>query len=504
MRMQKWKLPFIFFPSLFISSCIMVGPNFHSPKPPPTQKYTSTPLPTKTAHTSGLGSAGQSQAFIPGGCLPEQWWHLFHSKQLNTFILQGIANSPNLAAAEATLRQAQELLQAEYGLLLLPSINGSFTGQRQKFSSTSLGTDSTSIFNLYNASVNVAYTFDIWGGARRQIEYYYANVDYERYQLIAAYLSLTSNIVTTVINIAYLEKAIDATQMLLAEETKSLVLLKKQFKLGGISLQNVLTQQTQVQQTAALLPPLHRKLYEANHALAVLIGIPPSDLPPVQMDLDKLYLPKNLPISLPSCLIRQRPDVLASEALLHEASAQIGVATANLLPQFSITGNDGWQSGAPGGLFHAKNNIWSYGGQLLQPLFRGGALMAQRREAIEAYNAALEQYRQTVLQALQNTADSLRAIQTDAKELATQRNAETAAKHDLELVTQQFYLGAVNYLALLIAEQQYQQTLINRIQAEAARFSDTAALFAALGGGWWVVSTYPLSIKAKLDPMVSL
>lgn len=481
----------------------MVGPNFHCSKPPPTQKYTSTPLPAKTTHTPDLGSAGQSQYFIHGGALPQEWWHLFHSKQLNTLILQGIANSPTLEAAEATLRQAQELLQAEFGLLLLPSANATYTGQRQRFSSSSFGSNTTSIFNLYNASVNIAYTFDIWGGARRQIEYYRANVDYERYQLIAAYLTLTSNIVTTAINIAYLEEEINATQLLFNEESKQLTLLKKQFKLGGISLQNVLTQQTQVEQTGALLPPLQKDLYQANHALAVLIGVPPSLLPPVHIDLEHLYLPKNLPVSLPSNLIRQRPDVLASEALLHEASAQIGVATANLLPQFSITGNYGWQSDHSRHLFEPANNVWTYGGQLLQPLFQGGALMAERREAIDAYNAALQQYRQTVLQALQNTADSLRAIQMDARELKDQRSAEVAAKRNFKLTSQQFYLGAVNYLSLLTAEQQYQQTLINRIQAQAARFSDTAALFEALGGGWWVVSTYPLPIKAKLDPMVS-
>lgn len=463
----------------------MLGPNFHPPAPPPVTAYTETPLPRKTVHTPSAGKAGKSQVFAIGEDIPSDWWYLFHSPVLNQLIITGIANNPNLKATYASLCIAQETLNAQIGNSLFPAFNAALTGQRQRFSSASIGSTSAStVFNLFNASVNVSYTLDLFGAARREIESLRAQVDYQQFQVIAAYLTLTSNIVTTAVTMASLDAQIQATHELLNAQEDQLSILQKQLELGGVSRETVLTQQTLVDQTRASLPPLEKSLSQSRHALAVLVGtFPNAQLPAIK--LNDLNLPARLPVSLPSNLVRARPDVRASEALLHAALAQIGVATANLFPQFSITGNYGWEATVPSQLFTPPSNVWSMAGQLVQPIFHGGALLAQRRQAIAAYDQACAQYRQVVLQAFQNVADTLRALEADARTLRAQKRAEDSARGNLVLTQQQYRLGGASYLALLNAQQQYQSTRISRIQAQAARYTDTAALFLALGGGWW-------------------
>ncbi|EKD74314.1 MAG: hypothetical protein ACD_45C00004G0004 [uncultured bacterium] len=476
--------------STILTGC-MVGPNFHSPKPPNVRTYTASPLPKKTLSTPAAGMSGRAQRFVQGKDVPAEWWFLFHSPVINDLIQVGLANSPNLAAAKATLRQAQETLNAEIGGSLLPAVSTELTGQRQRASSASSGIGGvTSLFNLYNASVDVSYTFDMFGGARRQIEALGAQVDFERFELEAANLTLTSNIVTTSITVASLEAQIQATQELIQLQTDLLVIVKQQYHAGGVSRANVLSQESQLAQTKASLPPLKQSLAQANHALAVLVGDFPSEMQLPTLKLATLTLPDRLPVSLPSTLVRQRPDVRAAEATLATASAQIGVATANLLPQITLNGSYGWSNTGLRNLINPSNNVWNAGGSLLQPLFNGGALLAKRRAAIAGYEEAQAQYRQTVLQAFQNVADTLRALQHDAETLRAQEEAEMAAERSLILTKDQFRAGGVNYLNLLNAELQYQQAKINRIQAQAARYSDTAALFQALGGGWWNRSEY--------------
>jgi NodT family efflux transporter outer membrane factor (OMF) lipoprotein len=443
-------------------------------------------LPTDTISTQNAGRAGNAQHFAIDKDIPAQWWTLFHSKEINRLVEQGLANSPTLASAKATLTEAQETLNAQMGSLLLPAVDLGLGASRDRSSGLSFdSTNPSSIFNLYNTTAKVSYPLDVFGGARRQVEAYRAQVDYERFQLMAAYLTLTSNIVTTAITIASLEAQISATKQLIAEETETLYVIKKQFAVGAVSNANVLSQQTQLASTQALLPPLQKSLAQSRHALAVLIGDLPSESATPILNLNQLTLPAQLPISLPSHLICQRPDIQAADATLHAASAQIGVATANLLPQINLTANYGWLAQSPSTLFLPTNKTWLYGGDLTQPLFHGGSLRAQRRAAIAAYEASYEQYKQTVLQAFQNVADVLRAIEYDARELKAQTNARSAAHATLILTRDQYKLGATNYLALLTAEQQYQTAVINQIQAAAARYSDTAALFQALGGGWW-------------------
>lgn len=461
----------------------MVGPNFHSPNPPKVKKYTEKPLPTKTVSTPGAG--GQAQTFITNKDIPLLWWELYHSPELNQLIRMGLTNSPNLAAASAALREAQENLKVQIGNSMWPSIDASQMVQRQRYSGLQIGLPSDSVtFNLVYTSFNLSYTLDVFGGARRQIEALKAQVDYQQFQVIAAYLTLTSNIVTTSVAIASYQAQIDATVDLIKAEQGLLNILNKQYRLGGVSQEEVLTQQTLLEQTKATLPPLQKSLSQAKHALSTLVGVfPEAPLPIIK--LDRLKLPRELPVSLPSNLVRQRPDVRASEALLHQACAQIGVATANLFPQFTITANEGWLNTSFANLFTKKHEVWSLTGQVIQPLFHGGALMAQRRAAIAAYQQTAAQYRQTVLQAFQSVADVLRGLEVDARTLQAQIKAENAARDALNLTLKQYRLGGVSYINLLNAQQQYQQTRISRIQAQAVRYSDTAALFQALGGGWW-------------------
>jgi NodT family efflux transporter outer membrane factor (OMF) lipoprotein len=470
--------------SVCLTGC-MVGPDFKSPTPPKTKTYTEFPSPKKTVGISGAGSGGKSQQFVSGKDIPAKWWSLFHSPALDQLIRVGLVNSPTLAAAEANLRQAQELLNAQIGSTLYPSVNAQIPIKRQRLSSASFGSNAApKTFTLYGASVNIAYTFDLFGGARRGIEAQQAQVHYAAYILEAAHLTLTSNIVITAIRLASLRDQIQATHQLIRSQEEQLKIVNKQFKLGGVSGADVFSQEGQLAQTRATLPPLEKQWAQSRHALSVLIGAFPSESNLPEFELDKLHLPRYLPVSLPSSLVRQRPDIRAQEALLHAASAQIGVATANLYPQITLSGSYGQLSTSTSNLFSGPANVWSFGGQLLQPIFSGGALQAQRRAAIAAYEQAAAQYRQTVLQAFQNVADTLRALETDARALQAQTQAEVAARNALSLTQKQFKLGGVSYLLLLNAQRQYQQAKINRIQAQAARFTDTAALFQALGGSW--------------------
>ncbi|HEX4044895.1 MAG TPA: efflux transporter outer membrane subunit [Gammaproteobacteria bacterium] len=500
----------------------MVGPDFRSPAPPQVDSYTASPLPEKTVSTPAAGAAGKAQDYqvatpppvaVPAPAksiatrygapppppplsraIPAEWWRLYHSQALNDLITHGLANSPTLTAAQAALRQAQETLNAQVGVTYYPSVTGALSGQRERFGGSSFGnTIPSSIFNVFNVAVNVSYVLDVFGAERRQIEALRAQVNYQQYELIATYLTLTTNIVTTAITVASLEEQVKATEALIVAVEGQLSIIEKQFRLGGVAKTNVLTQQTLVAQTRATLPPLEKSLAQSRHALAVLVGeFPNKTLPSIA--LNSFSLPQALPVTLPSDLVRQRPDIQAAEALLHAASAQVGVATANLFPQITLSGDYGGTSSLPATLLSSGNRVWDYGAQLSAPIFQGGSLLAKRRAAIASFDQAAAQYRQAVLQAFQNVADTLRALEMDAKTLHAQQAAETSAHRALILSQDQYRLGGVSYLTLLTAQQQYQQTVLGRIQAQAARYADTAALFQALGGGWWNQTSIPNSI----------
>jgi NodT family efflux transporter outer membrane factor (OMF) lipoprotein len=469
--------------SLILTGC-MVGPDFKAPAAPTTTRYTPQPLPAKTVSARG-NIAGNAQYFQRGQDIPAQWWMLFHSKALNALMVQALKNNPTLEGAQAAIRQSQENFNAIRGGALFPAVTMQASATRQKLSNANIGSQGAQIFNLYNASVNVSYSLDLFGGARRFQEALLAQINYQQFQWEATYLTLCANIATTVFNEAGLRAQISATEALIHSQEDQLNIIKKQFNLGGVSQTDVLTQETQLAQTRATLPPLQKNLGQLQNALAVLIGVLPSEAQLSEFRLDELTLPMHLPISLPSRLVQQRPDIRASEALLHAASAQIGVAAANRLPQLNLTSSYGFSSNQSRELFGPNTSIWSLGGAIVQPLLNGGALRAKQAQAVAAYDQAAATYKETVLQAFQNVADALYAIQTDAQALKTQAEAERVAKAAFSLVQQQYRLGAVSYVARLDAERQYQQARIARIQAQTARYADTAALFQALGGGWW-------------------
>ncbi len=462
----------------------MVGPNYRTPDAPTTDSFTAQPMPDQTA--SAPGASGAAQRFAPGADIPAEWWSLYHCAPLDTLIREALANSPNLAAAQAALRQAHQTYLAQVGGSLLPQVDGKLGATREKINGVTFGEPGlTEDLNLYNTGIDVSYNLDVFGASRRSVEASRAQEEYERWQLQATWLTLTSNIVTAAIKEASLRAQIEATEQIADAEAQQLHVLEQQFALGGVARTSVLSQETLVAQTRATLPPLRQSLDQTRDQLAMLAGRLPSEASLPEFRLDMFTLPDTVPVSVPSSIVHQRPDILAADATLHQASAQVGVATAAMYPQLNLTASWGTEALTPAGAFQAGNTIWSIGAGLTAPLFHGGQLLAKKRAAEAAYDEAAAQYRQTVLQAFQNVADSLRALDHDATGLKAQDDAWRAASDSLQLTQGQYKIGGVSYLSLLDAQRQYQQAVVNLAQARAARYSDTAALIQSLGGGWW-------------------
>lgn len=459
------------------------GPDFKRPAPPSVGRYTPEPLAKKTASAPGL--AGEAQSVVLERDIPAQWWEVFHSEALNTLMREALKANPDLQAAQAALRAARENTLAGEGAYF-PAVDAKLGATRQQANGAVSGLNtSSSIYTLYNASVNVSYTLDVFGGVRRQVESLSAQEEYQRFQLEGTYLSLTANLVTAAVQEASLRGQVEATRQLVESQAKQLEIVQRQFEVGSVARTDVLAQQAQLAQTRATLPPLEKQLSRTRNQLAVLAGRFPSEGSGARFELADLKLPQELPLSLPSRLVEQRPDVRAQEALLHKASADIGVATANMLPQISLTAAYGSAALSGGNLFTGPAAVWSAGASLLQPIFRGGELIHRKGAAVAAYEQAEAQYRSTVLKAFQDVADVLQALERDAEALKAQSESEEAAGASLELAKKQFEVGAASFLTLLNAERSYQSARIALIQAQAARHADTAALFQALGGGWW-------------------
>ena len=466
--------------ALLLAGCA-VGPNFHPPAAPSVTRYTPTPLPARTASAPVAG--GQPQRLVTGLDIPGQWWTLFHSPSLDALVGQALRANPTLQAAQASLREARANLYAGEGALY-PSLSAGASITRERISGAAFGQPSlSSLFTLHAASVSVSYLFDLWGGTRRQIEALAAQSDYQRFELEASYLALSANVVTTAIEEASLRGQIAATEQIVAIEAQELAGQQREFASGAVADTAVLAQAAALAQTRAQLAPLQKQLAQTRDQLSAYLGLLPSRQLAQTFRLSSLQLPATLPVSLPSRLVQQRPDIRASEALLHAASAQVGVATAALLPQLTLTGSFGSESVGP--LFVPGTLAWSLGAGVTQPLFEGRKLYFQRRAAVDALQATAAQYRQTVVSAFQNVADALHALQLDAEELDAEATAARAAADSLAASQRQYHVGAISYLALLTAEQTYQQAQISLVQAQAARFSDSAALLQALGGGWW-------------------
>ena len=456
-----------------LAGCTL-GPDFLRPEPPKVGQYTPMPLPPETASADTI--AGDAQRFLQDADVSGSWWTLFGSAALDRLEQEALRANPDIETAQASLRQAHENVLAQEGELY-PQLGGTSSISRSK-------SGGSTPFDLFSVGVNVSYTPDVFGGISRSIEAQMANEENFRFQLEATYLTLTSNVITTAILAASLSGQIAATQDIIAAQSQELDLLNQQFQLGAVARGDVLQQQSQLAATQALLPPLQNRLTQARNTLAILTGRFPSEGQIPDIQLADLKLPTDLPLTVPSKLVEQRPDIRASEALIHVASAQIGVADANLFPQFTVSGNVA-NSANLVGTFFTGSPAWQVFAGLSAPIFRGGTLRAEERAAYDQFDRATAQYKSTVLNAFANVADVLSALTQDAETLKTQLYAEQTAEQSLEIIQEQFQAGAIAYLALLDAQRTYEQARISLVIAQSNRFADTVALFQALGGGWW-------------------
>lgn len=472
-----------------VAACA-VGPNFVPPEDPPVSRYTKEPLKNPSAadkiRTRQGGSADQS--FVSGADIPGQWWTLFHSKALNRVVEQALANNPTLEAAQASLRVAQQNVLAQKGTLYptltaTPQVEGALAPGLDLQSP--LANQNQFLYSLSTPQAVVVYNPDVFGGNRRQIESLEAATENQRFQLEAAYLSLTGNVAAAAIQEAALRAQIDATRKVIQAQTEVLQLYNKQLSLGQIAGADVIQQQAALALSQQLLPPLEKALALQRNLLTALAGRLPSDEISETFELSALRLPTRLPVSLPSRLVQQRPDVKAAEALVQQASANVGVAVANRLPQFSLTATGGSsatriaQVTSPGAAF------FTIIGQATAPIFDAGTLFRRQRASEESLTQAQAQYKATVITAFQNVADALRALQADAKAVAAADAAVNATNQSLELIRKQFTAGSLTSTQVLIAQQGYLSALVTAAAARATQYADTAALFVALGGGWW-------------------
>ncbi len=470
---------------LLLSGGCAVGPNFKRPAAPQGAGYTTAPLPDTlpgNTHTD----VGAAQRFAQGSDVTGDWWTLFHSTQLNELIAQSLVSNPDLKAAQAALAVARENVLAQRGAYY-PSVTAGFAASRQRQSGQIAPTPNSNIFlyNLFTPEVTVAYVPDVFGLNRRTVESLSAQQQEARFQMIATYNTLVANVVVTAIQESSVRLQVEATRQLLEANTGNLKIVQYQLSKGYASRLDVAAQESQLAQVAATLPPLLKQQAQLRDLLAALVGRFPNQAPAEELELTSLQLPQELPVSLPSALVAQRPDVRQAEENLHDASAKIGIAIANRLPNIQLSANAGSTALAVHQLFTEGTGFWSIGAAATAPLFQGGTLLHQERAAKAAYVQASEQYRSTVLSAFQNVADTLVALEQDAEGLKAANAAADAAKITLDLTQEQWQRGYAGYLALLSAQQSYQQARIGLVQAQAARYADTAALFQALGGGWW-------------------
>ena len=418
--------------------------------------------------------------------IPADWWRLFHSTPLDELITAALKNNASLQAAQAALQVAYEDVRAQRGAFF-PSVSASFAASHQR-SSTELSTVPFATefqYSLFTPQLAISYTPDLFGLARRTHESLQAQEQAARFQMIAAWTTLSANVVVSAVQAASLREQVQATQKLIDLEKQSLDILQLRFEHGDASGLDVAAQQSQLAQAETALPTLVKQLSQTEHALAVLTGRFPDQLPLAAFSLADLQLPEELPVSLPSNLVAQRPDVRQASEELHAASAQIGIAAAERLPNIQLTADAGSSALAISQVFTSGTGFWGIAASLTAPIFEGGQLLHQERAAKAAYVGAAQQYRGTVLAAFQNVADTLVALQQDAQGLQAAAAAAGATKRTLDLSQLQLNHGHIGVFELLAAEQGYQQAQTALSLAEANRFVDTAALYQALGGGWW-------------------
>jgi NodT family efflux transporter outer membrane factor (OMF) lipoprotein len=498
----------VFLPALLVTllAGCAVGPDYHKPDAPANAAYALTALPDVTAAANVAG--GEAQRLINDRDLPFEWWELFQSEALNRLVLQAFTANPTIAAAQASLSQAQELVYAQQGFYF-PTVSAVYQAERHKIAGNLTNDQAPGVqgngenllaplqdpvhaphtaplyYQFHTAELTVGFVPDVFGSNRRQVESLAAQTDAQRFALEATYITLASNVVAAAIQEASVRAQLAATGQIIAADEKALQILRDQFRLGFAMRIDVAAQEAALAQAKATLPPLQKQFEQTRDLIRALVGNLPNQDVPETFELEALRLPPELPLSLPAKVIEQRPDVRAAEAQLHAANAQVGVAVAAMLPQFSISGSLGGNATQIPWLFRTGGPFWNLYGNVSQPIFQGGTLLHRKRAAREALKQAAAQYQSTVIAAYQNIADTLHATLADADALSADVDAENAAKVSYDLTRRQMEVGYVNYLTLLNAQTVYQQALLLRVQAQATRFGDSVALFQALGGGWW-------------------
>ncbi len=459
-----------------------VGPDYRRPVLPAAAAYAPADRAAKQNPLDGA-----AQHLVSGLDIPGQWWTLFQSRALNALIEQSLQSNPDLQSAQAALRSARENVSAQQGAYY-PAVLANVSSARQQDALGSIASPLSSgaaLYSLHTAQVDVAYAPDLFGANRRQVESLMAQAQAQRFQLEAAYLSLTSNVVVAAVQEAALRGQITATQKIVDLEVEQLGLIRRQSDLGAVPGASVVAQEAVLAQAQAALPPLQEQLALQRNLLTALAGRFPGQGLPARFELASLHLPRAVPLSLPSQLVEQRPDIRIAEAQLHAASAQVGVAVADRLPQFTLTAGAGSIATTIGGLFTGNNAFWGVAAGVTQPIFEGGTLLHRKRATVAAYEQAAAQYRSTVILAFQNVADVLRALRGDTDTYTAALAVERSTARSLAIARRQMQAGDISRLALLSAEQVYRQAVISRVQASASRYTDTAALLQALGGGWW-------------------
>lgn len=469
--------------ALTLAGCA-VGPNFKKPPAPAEPGY------LHPAPAPGVTDTQDVQHLNPGAEISGQWWQLFHSPPLEEVVRAAIAGSPTLAAANATLAQAREQVVIARAALL-PSVSGSAGVQHSRVTGQtpglggSAGPGSSNSSNLYTMGLSASYSLDLFGGIRRNIEQQSALAEYQRYQLAAAYLTLTGDVVNEALTIASTRLQIATTEELIASDRKNLALTQREFEVGTATRADVLTADSQLAADLTQLPTLHKQLEQAYDALTVLVGREPAEWKSHEFDLSELALPREVPLTLPARLVRQRPDVLAAEAQLHASSAAIGVAIAQEFPSLNLSASVTREALQAGGLFHQFDTLFDAGGALALPIFEGGAQAAQVRAARDTFRAQAATYRSVVLEALGQVADDLWALQYDAELLTVDRHSVDVSLEALKLQQKSYAVGTTDVLDLISAERTYAQARLSYATAQVQQFQDTAGLLVALGGGWW-------------------
>ncbi len=499
----------VLYRKIAISSCLVLagcaaGPDFRKPEAPTAKVYAPKPLPARTAQADA--PLGGAQTFVAAQQIPSDWWTLFGSAKLNALIERALRANPDIEAAQAALRAAQQNVIAQQGFFY-PTVGVSYTPSRNKLAGNMGGNspglqgngtliqtysnpagpkyNGPAYYNFHVAQLTVGYVPDVFGMRRRQVESAQAQFEVQQMQLNASYITLASNVVAAAIQEASLRAQLHTAERVVEISRENLAIMRRQLQTGYVAGIDVAAQEAALAQAEQTLPPLRSQLEQTRDMIRALAGHTPDQDVDETFELADLKLPHELPLSLPSTLVEQRPDVRIAEAQLHDASAQYGVAIANRLPQFSVVAGIGGMASTPDWMFRAGGGFFSLAGNVAQTIFDGGTLKAQSKMAEQALLQAGAQYRSTVIVALQNVADTLHAIESDADALKAATAADAANRKLLDLTREQYRLGYVGYQNLLIAEQNWRLGAIGLIQAQAMRLGDTAALYQALGGGWW-------------------